>query len=218
MPNLNLIAARREEKKRLERNTRRLFLGLVGTVASVLVLVSALGAQRLTLKAEQVQAEAKLEKLKPILDEISRIEKESAELKPKVETLQTAKADTLRWRAMYQVVSQSVPPSTWLAGMSSAAANGETILTLTGVAPSQTLVGECMTRLGRYPLFDKVELRFTQTAGSPEDPVQRINFEIGARLTPTAPKEGDKAKTEGGGGSSDNKTAQAPDQEGNGNA
>lgn len=216
MPNLNLIAARREEKKRLERNTRRLFLGLVGTVASVLVLVSALGAQRLTLKAEQVEAEAKLEKLKPVLDEISRIEKETAELKPKVETLQTAKSDTLRWRAMYQVVSQSVPPSTWLAGMSSAASNGETTLTLTGVAPSQTLVGECMTRLGSYPLFDKVELRFTQTAGSPEDPVQRINFEIGARLTPTAPREGDKPKT--GGSGSDKKTAQAPDQEGNGNA
>lgn len=216
MPNLNLIAARREEKKRLERNTRHLFVGLVGTVASVLVLVSALGAQRLTLKGELTQANAKMEKLKPVLDEISRIEKEAAELKPKVETLQTAKADTLRWRALYQVVSQSVPASAWLSGMSSTAQNGETTLTLTGIAPSQTLVGECMTRLGQYPVFDKVELRFTQTAGAPEDPVQRVNFEIGAHLTPTAPKADEKAKDEGSKG--DAKTAQASGQEGNGNA
>ena len=217
MPNLNLIAARREEKKRLERMTRRLFLGMVGTVTSVLVLVSALGAQRLTLKSELAQANVKLAKLQPVLDEISRIEKEAAELKPKVETLQTAKADTLRWRALYQVVSQSVPASAWLSAMSSTAQNGETTLTLTGIAPSQTLVGECMTRLGQYPLFDKVELRFTQTAGAPEDPVQRVNFEIGAHLTPTAPKEGEKAKGEGG-EKNDPKTAQAPGQEGNGNA
>lgn len=193
MPNINLIAEKREEKKRLERITRRLFFGLAASVGAFLMLISFLGARRLSLLGEMADAESQMTRLKPTLARITEIENQTSDLTPKVDTLVTAKANTLRWRALFQVVSQSVPPSIWLSGMASQQTGtpGEenTTITLTGLAANQSLVGETMTRLGAYPLFDRVDLRFTQLSGSPTELVQRIGFEIGAHLKPTQEKK-----------------------------
>ena len=51
MPNVNLIAVRRAEKKRLERNTRRLFLGLTAEVAALALVGSYLGARQIALRS-----------------------------------------------------------------------------------------------------------------------------------------------------------------------
>ncbi len=188
MPNVNLIATRRAEKKRVERNTRRLFLGLTTEVAALVALGSMLGVQQMRLQGELSDATTKLLQLQPTLDRIKAIEKDTAVLKPKLDTLVSAKADTLRWRAMLQIVSQSVPSNAWLSAISATGTGDETMITIAGVAGSQTLVGETMTRLQSFPVFGKVDLRFTQLASQPDDPVQRITFEIGAQLKSSSPE------------------------------
>lgn len=215
MPNVNLIAARREEKKRLETMTRRLFLGLIGSVMCLLILVSVLGARRIGLNNDLAAADIRMKRLQPTLDNIAQIEKDTSELAPKVEMLQTAKSGTLRWRALFQIVSQSVPQAAWLSGMTSIGASDDMTITLTGMAGSQTLVGETMSRLNAYPLFDKVDLRFTQTSGSADDPIQRISFEIGAHLKSTTPKKDENKATPAADGK---KTAQQAGGKGSGSS
>ena len=189
MPNVNLIAARRAEKKRVEKNTRRLLFGFAVEVVALVLLGMYLGVQRVQIRGGIAAADAKMIRLQPTLDRIAAIEKDMAVSKPKLDTLLSAKADTLRWRAMLQIVSQSVPGNAWLSAISAAGTGDETTITLAGVAGSQTLVGETMTRLQSYPVFDKVELRFTQLASGADDPVRRFAFEIGAHLKSTRPAE-----------------------------
>lgn len=191
MPNINLIALRRAEKKRIEQNTRRLFIGLAAEVAALVLLVSYCGARQIALRSALAEASAELQKLQPTLDLIAQIEKEAAVLKPKLDTLVSAKADTLRWRAMLQIVSQSIPSSTWLSAIASSGEGTDATITLTGTAGSQALVGETMTRLGSFPVFDKVDLRFTQMSTDATNTAQRVSFEIGAHLKSTRPAQKD---------------------------
>ena len=198
MPNVNLIAARRSEKKRLERTARHLFLGLTAEAAVLALLGGFLGIQQMSLRTAMTDADARLSQLQPTMDRIAQIERDTAELIPKVETLQQARTDTLRWRAMLQIVSQSVPQSVWLSGITAQTAGADATITIAGVAGSQTLVGETMTRLGSYPVFDRVDLRFTQMSAPQagvSDSAQRVAFEIGAHLRSTAPAETKPAET-----------------------
>jgi Tfp pilus assembly protein PilN len=193
MPKINLIAARREEKKRLERLTRQLFFGLAGSVGVFVLLVLYLGAKRLTMMSDLREAEARMQSLQPKLDRIAQLEKDQEAIRPKVDTLQAAKSDTIRWRAVLQVISQAIPSDTWLSGLSTTGAGEDTTLNLSGTSASQSLVGETMTRIGTHPLFDRVDLRYTQSAPpSPGDPVTRVNFDIGAHLRSQAPVADDK--------------------------
>ena len=187
MPNINLIAVRRADKKRLEKNTRRLFLGIGVEMTALVLLGSYIGARQWQMRDALAEADAQIARLQPTLDRIAQIEEETSLLKPKCETLVSAKADTLRWRAMLQIVSQSIPGNAWLTGITSTGAAEDTTITIAGNAGSQTLVGETMTRLGSFPVFDKVDLRYTQLSSSPADEVQRVTFEIGAHLKPGRP-------------------------------
>ncbi|MES2461951.1 MAG: PilN domain-containing protein [Armatimonadota bacterium] len=197
MPNINLIAARREEKKKLERVTRQLFFGFAASVGVTVLLGTYLTAARFSLNADLNDANAKMQKLQPTLDRIAEVEKQTNELKPKVETLQTAKLETLRWRSLFTVVSQSIPNSTWITSLSSTGGDAGSI-TLNGTASSQTLVGDTMSRLGSHPVFDKIDLGFTQSSGNPTDLVQSVTFQINAHLRPTVEKKDDTKKNAAG--------------------
>ena len=202
MPNVNLIAARRQEKKRLERITRRLFLGLTVESVAVGVLGMTMAVQQMQAHGALSDATARLNSLQPTLDQIKKIETETASLQPRIDTLRTARADTLRWRALLQTVSMSIPSNAWLSSIAATmpSATGSdpasagvgqaappATITIVGTAGSQSLVGETMTRLGSFPVFDKVELRFTQMnnqAGG-DAAASRVNFEIAAQLKST---------------------------------
>lgn len=209
MPNVNLIAARRADKKRLEKNTRRLLLGLAAEGAAVAALGMTLAFQQMQLRAALSSADARVARLQPTLKQIEEIKTETATLQPRIDTLRTARADTLRWRALLQIVSQSIPSDAWLSSITASvpaasgppdpnadpsAASPPVIVAISGTAGSQSLVGETMSRLGSYPVFGQVDLRFTQldaaqggAAGSPA-PAARVKFEIGAQLKSSAPR------------------------------
>ena len=219
MPNINLIADRREEKKKLERLTRQLFFGLAGSAGALALLVILLGTQQLSTSGELADLNSRMQQLTPTLDRIKEFETETAELSPKVDTLQTARDATMRWRTLMQVVSQSIPQGAWLSSMSSDGTDLQnTSLRMSGVASSQTLVGQTMTLLQTHPyrMFDDVKLVFTtnsNAASETENP--RYNFEITAHMTPpptpAAPAKKDSETADG------NKTAAAGQEGGNNN-
>ena len=193
MPNVNLISARRAEKKKVELWTRQLFFGLSGSVGAFILLVSYLGVQRLSMAGELAQADEHLRSLKPKKDRVEQLKRDKADLGPKVETLQKAKLDTLRWKALLQVVSQSIPPDTWLSSITASGTDTATVLRLNGITATQTSAAQTVLNLQVHPLFEKVDLGFTnQASGTPNDPTPRVNFEIDTILKGSVPEKDEK--------------------------
>jgi Tfp pilus assembly protein PilN len=187
MPNINLISARREEKKKIETLTRQLFMWLVASGVVLMFVILVISGRQLAAHQALHQAEREWANVKPKLDEIDQLRKQSDALSPKVETLQEAKVETSRWRAVMQAVSAAMPSDAWLSGMATAGSDEDMTLNLTGVTSSQSMVGETMSRIGQQPVFDAVELRVTQVLPqSPTETVPRVTFDIGAHLKPAA--------------------------------
>lgn len=203
MPNINLIAARREEKKRLERIAGQLFIGMGASVGVLLLLGFYLAARHLSLSADLQAAEQRMQKIQPTLDEIARLDKEKKDLMPKVETLESAKLDTMRWRAVFQAIPQCMPPDTWFTQLASQ--EGEEVkVTVQGLTTSQSQVGQLMTNMQGNLLFEKVDLSFNNLIkGTAQDPVTRVQFEVTTVLR--SGKKADSADA----GKSEKKTAQA---------
>jgi Tfp pilus assembly protein PilN len=206
MPNINLIATRREEQMRLVRLTRNLFLSLAASIAGFIALALFLAAQNLTMTGDLRDTEARMSKLQPVLEQIDRIKADTDLLGPKVDTLKAAKAGITKWRAVLQVVSDAVPDNTYLSSLNATGSVDDTTISLGGISESQSVVGEMMTRLGNHPLFDRVDLHYTQAAvqaatpGATADPSQQgVQFEIAAHLrgTPTPPPPPAPDKTDG---------------------
>jgi len=185
MPNINLIAARREEKKRMERLTRQLFFGLAASVGALVVLVTYLGAERFKLNGELAEAQEKIQRLQPKLDEIARIQKDTNDLKPKVDTLQTAKSATLRWRVLMTAVSQGIPDNTFITQFSSTGGDAGSILMI-GTSDTLSRVGDTMSRLQEHPIFDHIVLDHTTSNGGGVDTPPQVTFQIMAHMRPPA--------------------------------
>lgn len=173
MPNINLISERRDEKRRMETLTRQLFFGFSISVAALVSVGSFLLTERIGLSATIAEADAKMQKLQPALAEIDQVRKETSEKLPKVETLERARYDTLRWTMLFQSVSQALPHDVWLTTLG--APEGEQIVvTLAGSAPSQNVAAQVVQNLLKQPLFEKVEIPSTTR----NDLDKRFGFQI----------------------------------------
>jgi Tfp pilus assembly protein PilN len=200
MPNINLIAARRAEKKRLEKLTRNLFFGLAASVGGFIVLSSYLGLQQLAMSTQLKEAEQALERLKPKKDRVAAIEADMKVLEPKLNTLAQAKRDTLRWPALMQSISQSVPGSTWLTNVG-AQGGGDTpiSLRLSGVSVSQSQAADTVLLLQKQPIFSDVSLVFTSTNPAQGTEPARTTFEATAVLKGSGKQEDEEADKGKGG-------------------
>lgn len=197
MPNINLIADRREEKKKLEQLTRQLFFGLAGSVGALALLVIYLGTQQFSASAELNELNARMTALQPTLDRIAQVEKETGGLAPKVATLEEARDATMRYRALLQDISQAVPQGAWITNLASSGEIKDTSLRLSGTAASQTTVALAMTQLQARPTFDKVDLVSTNISGGQDgNGPMRFTFELNAHLRPPATAEEKKKAAE----------------------
>ncbi|MDX1933808.1 MAG: PilN domain-containing protein [Capsulimonadales bacterium] len=188
MPNINLIAARREEKKKIERLTRQLFVGLLGSVGILVTVILYVGARQVAAHASLAGAERRWATVKPKLEEIEKLNQAKDALMPKVETLEQAQRETYRWRAVMQAISASIPEDAWISTMATAGAAEDMTINLTGIAANKTIIGETYRRLGRQPIFDGVELRSSkEVPRTPGETVTRFSFDLGVHLRP-APK------------------------------
>jgi len=192
MPNINLIASRREEKKRLERTAGQLFIGLGSSVGVLLLLASYMAARHLSMNADMSSADQRMEKIQPTLDEIDRIKKETADLEPKVEQLETAKLQTLRWQAVFLALSRTTPRNTWLSQV--AASEGDSPpVNIQGQTENQTQVAEKNEATQREAGLANDKNQGTNAVNvtlpgkgtmAPPEQLQRIQFDLVAQLKP----------------------------------
>jgi Tfp pilus assembly protein PilN len=216
MPNINLIAARREEKKKLERTAGQLFIGLGSSVGVLLLLASYMAARHLSMNADMDSANQRMEKIQPTLDEIERIKKETNELLPKVEQLEAAKLQTLRWQSVLLALSNTTPSNCWLSQLSGTEGDNASV-TIQGQSETQAQAADINLALQREAVFTDVKLQRTEAVSVPlparpgEQPqqLQRIQFYLTAQLKPLKKSESDPAK-------SGEKTAQAAGGSSNG--
>jgi Tfp pilus assembly protein PilN len=216
MPSINMIAVRREEKRRQEQNIRKLLYAILGEIGLVVAVAFVLTARILVTQNEINKLSDRVKDLQPSVTKIQQLQTQTAALMPKVQTLDGAKADTLFWYKNFYAVTTSLPPRTWLTSLATgtpvgtgaatpgAAGGGDPTLSLVGVAMSQAVVGEAMLRMNQAPSLDHVDLAFVQQ--QKVGTTDAVGFQMTVHLKPEAgaAKDNSKPATKG-----DTKTAEA---------
>ncbi len=197
MPSINMIAARREEKRRGERTLRKLLYGITGEVGVVILVSFVLVGRILVTQGQVGELSDKLTKLKPGVTRIQDLQSQTAALVPKVETLDGAKADTLFWYSGFYAVTTSLPAQTWLTSLGTsttlasadaptpgAASGTDPTLSVSGVAMTQDAVGAAMLKMNQSQALDHVDLAFVQQQKLGE--ANTVSFQMTVHLKPEA--------------------------------
>ncbi len=202
MPSINMIATRRAERKKLERQVRMAALAVLSLVVVGFAIMSFMTARIYATERAIDKLDEQLASIQPTVKQIAEYEGETKKLQPRLELLADSREKTLLWYSVMQNLSRSMPDKTWLTNISTvksaenqrsapaasssggpvaaAAAAPKVNLKLRGTSVSQMMVGEAMLRLNRWPEFQQVDLAYTQQGGNPE--VETIEFEINAQL------------------------------------
>ncbi len=175
MPSINMIAVRREEKRRQELNIRKLLCGIGCEIGLVALVATVMTARILVTQGQINDLSGRLVKLQPQVVRIQDLQSQTAALVPKVETLDGAKSDTLFWYKSFGAVTDSLAPQAWLTSMATgsggaaavsaapgAASGDDPTLSVAGMAMSQAEVGETMLHMNQSPALDHVDLAFVQ--------------------------------------------------------
>ena len=194
MPSINMIAARRAEKRRQEQNTRKLVYGIAAEFGATAVIVSVMYARLLAVNGSVGDLNTEISKLQPTVNQIQLMQKETQDLQPKVATLDGAKADTLFWYNDLYAVTSCLPPKTWLTTLGTAgtsgdgspgtAGSGDPQLSLSGVALNQSTVGTAILQMNQSPRLDHVDLAMV-TQGK-TGLVPTVTFQMTVHLKPEA--------------------------------
>ncbi|MBC7807761.1 MAG: PilN domain-containing protein [Akkermansiaceae bacterium] len=184
MPNINLVAARREEKRQITTLSRQLFVGLIASGAILFAAIAGWGIVLNSQGAQTRELDAKLAELQPKIDRIEQRKKDIAALKPKVETLDNARISTLRWRAFMNVLAEATPSYVYYTSVTTAGDAANPSVSLKGMAPSNAIVGELSQRLSKNgnSMFEAVETPEVTNSSAPEDPVQKVTFDMNLYL------------------------------------
>ncbi|MCE5322005.1 PilN domain-containing protein [bacterium] len=183
MPSINMIAPRRAEKQRLERDMRRLVLVILAELIIAVILGGWACTKAYTMRLNINRLDAQIAKLQPVVKEIEQYESATKKLTPKMDLLADAKDSTMRWYNSLDKLTQSLAASTYLTRISASQSTDKSVQTtvsLTGISDTQERVGETILRLQTIPDFDKVDLHFTKKMASNSQ--SGFEFEIGATM------------------------------------
>lgn len=208
MPSINMIAARRAEKRRQEQNIRKLLYGISAEVACVVLALGALSLREMNMRGHISELNAQIQNLQPKVNKIQDLQKQMAELQPKVKTLDGAKADTMFWYSNLYAITASLPDKTWLTslglaggggtpgtvGAPGSAAGTDPTISLAGVSLDQAHVGEAMLRMNQAPGLDHVDLSQAQQGKTGE--ADTVSFQMTVHLKPEAGAETKKGASD----------------------
>lgn len=198
MPLINLIHEQRALKAQEWRKSRLALSAFIGAN----VLMTAI-AGTLVLATEQVKSDTArinkgLAKIQPMLKDIEGMKLKLAQLKPRLETLQNAQAQTLRWSDILQHLTKSTPEHLWVTEIRSKTGKSTegVQFTMHGRTMNEEVggdqfgnqrVSELMSRMQTCSSVDKVDLKFTQQDKLNDHAV--LTFEILARVAGTVEED-----------------------------
>jgi Tfp pilus assembly protein PilN len=195
VPNINLIASRREERLRLESLSRHLLFSIAIAFGLGVVGWSFLAVRTFSLRGELSDISAEIIKLQPAVDKIQYYREQTGELQPRIACLEKARQQTLYWRDLAESLGHSMARDTWLTSIDVEEKTDPKLgrvrdLVLKGVSFTQEQVGATMMHVNRKPYFDDVKLQYTREATVNGEPT--LDFEVVCRLpkNPVRPKAG----------------------------
>ena len=197
MPFINLIQEQRLAIRRDETRARA-FLYAFGGVAGLSVLaISGLFIQSEALKADENRLKVELQKIKPMNEQIAKINTTYNDLHPRVTTLQDAQTITHRWDNILTHLTTQTPNKIWLTAVRCTASDPEKPVTisLTGIADAQEPVGEFILRLQNLEDLENIQLRFTQEKIAAS--FKGTEFQLDTDIKDSAEKKKDDVKKEG---------------------
>ncbi|MBV9849326.1 MAG: PilN domain-containing protein [Armatimonadetes bacterium] len=206
MPSINMIAARRAEKRRQEQNIRKLIYGIATEVGVTVMVVSVMYVRLMGINGKISELNAEIINLQPTVTRIQQMETDTQQLQPKVTTLDGAKADTLFWYDNLYAITACLPPKTWLTTLGTAgtggdgspgtAGGGDPQMSLSGVALNQATVGTAILKMNQAPSLDHVDLASVTQQKTGQ--VNTVSFQMTVHLKPEAAPAG--AAATGGAG------------------
>ncbi|ARU39705.1 hypothetical protein CCB80_00520 [Armatimonadetes bacterium Uphvl-Ar1] len=150
MPNINLI---QEKRFAARQKNKQIQFALLGTMAigalSVLGTIALfIDTTRLNLQAGALE-QKKLE-LEPTLQELAANQAALETMRPRIDTLDTARKDSTKWEVVLAYLTTNTPNDTWLTSVKAFKQDTTTpmVLTFNGVSTKQEFVGEFQYRLG----------------------------------------------------------------------
>jgi Tfp pilus assembly protein PilN len=212
MPSINLIATRREEKRRLEQHIRRLIWAIV-TEFGVIILVASLMVAKIVNEHGQIaQLDGQIGLMQGKVDEIQFLASETSGLKPKVGILNGARNNTLYWYTALQTIVACLPEQSWLTNIGTSgdpstgaappakgagqkpapAPSGPNPLspglTLAGQAVDSDQVGLAMQNMNRFANINTVTLG-SVTSSSAANGAKTMTFSMTVQLKPNTASE-----------------------------
>jgi len=183
MLHINLIAARRAERRRREMVRGVLVRGMVGVGLATVLTLTFMTVSIQIIRNRIADVDQQMAMLQDTVSRVERLQAAMGSLQPRVTTLLTAQNATNRWRAVLQEVSSSLPASTWITSFTAQTPPNEGF-TITGQSTSQALVGRTMLQMNRKENIKDVTLRYTQANRTNSGAVNAINFELAGTLHP----------------------------------
>lgn len=184
MPMINMIAARRAERKRLEKNIRILVFSVLGVIVLGVALFTTLEIRNMQLQGDLNDVNVAESQIRPSLDEVERLKTAKSQLEPKVTLLGQAQSGTYYWKDFMLELTKSIPQKTWLTGVTVTKDDkgGNPVISLSGVSTRQALIGETMLLVGDHKDIKDVKLRST-SLGKTNKKTTVISFELAAEAT-----------------------------------
>jgi Tfp pilus assembly protein PilN len=195
MISVNMISARRAEHLRMLRWVRALGLATTVVGAGMFTVNAFVRMQIFATGVALHSVEAELGRLKPALDRLAMVQQQREALKPKLQTLDKAQGDTMKWHQVLCSLRKTVPNRAWLTSLNVEGGRDENqTVRLNGVTVSQSLVGETMLRLNATKLYQAVDLHYTQSGKLGDR--DTVEFEVAAHLPPVEKPKNDADSTQ----------------------
>lgn len=198
MPSINMIAARRADKRRQEQNIRKLVYAIAVEFGLTVVIVSVMVVRLAGVNGRVGDLNGEITKLQPTVTQIQQMQQETQQMQPKVATLDGAKADTLFWYNNLYALTNCLPPKTWLTsigtngtgdGTPGTAGGADPQITLSGIALDQATVGTVMEKMNQSPNLDHVDLAGVQQQKTEQ--ATTVSFQMTVHLKPETAPAGD---------------------------
>ncbi|MDH7601494.1 MAG: PilN domain-containing protein [Armatimonadota bacterium] len=197
MPSINMIAPRRAEKRKLERDMRRLVAVILVELVCAIALGGWLTARLVATRGRIADLDVQLARLRPTVKQIEDYESATRKIKPKLDLLNEARERTLRWHRILDALTSSLPKPSYLTRLTTNQSTGRgessPTVALTGITVSQAIIGEAMLRLSSVPDLVQVDLNYSQPTSVNGAPA--IEFELGAKMKGEKDRKG--AQTNG---------------------
>ena len=189
MPLINLIKEQRLQAQKREQQVRIALVGTLGVGALCLLTTGALMLDGARLNVVASALEKQKAELEPKVEQLSALEQEIALLQPRKTTLETARTYSAQWGRVLSHLTQNVPEGVILTDVKTHQRDPlkPVVVTLKGLSLTQEKVGELILRVEASPEMQNVGLKYTQPRISEGRTI--LDYEIEGELVGTGSED-----------------------------